>query len=582
VSSGHRKMENNADLESGKDIKNQRYFDSPLADHLNSENDHIDVDVSRKNESSIAQVRWVSKRKVRGEESPITYRRKKFRHFDLLQQAKTIWERLRVKSKSSHEPLVKELIDVLSGKLYEFITKHDASRIVQTMIKYGGNDQRLTISQELQGHYVELSRAKYGKFLVTKILKYCPSQRSTIISEFRGHVTKLIRHREAATVINTLYTDYCNANQRASLIEEFYGPQFALFKADTQQTLEEFLVNFPEKKEGILGCMEKTLKTIVDKGTLRYYFVHRILWQFFRHAEPKRIVDILEILKEHLVEILHTKEGSRVAMRCLAFGNAKDRKLMVKPMKSFTPKICKEEYGHWVIFRLFDSVDDIVLITKSILQDMEKNILDIALDRYGSKILLYPFHHRSTKCIDSYLKDILMVDDELSLNTTKKQWDVKSAELIQMLTPSLIGLCRNHTKTLITSSTHTAEILIQTILHAGNDRTELMTGVISLTANLDLVDNIMEHCIAHRALKCLIRNDPTGDFAKLLLSQLESSIVYWSQQKSASFVILALLEHSATSESVRDLLFPHMVILQQIENPGTQIIQSTLYQTIVT
>ena len=577
---GGKKIENKVDLELRRNMKNQRYFDSSLSNLLDSEKNHMDI--SRNDRSSITKVQRFPKRKIRGEDSSINYRRKKFKHFDVLQQAKAIWEKLRVKNNLSHEPLVKELMDALSGKLYEFITKHDASRIVQTMIKYGGNDQRLAISQELQGHYVELSRTKYGKFFITKILKYCPSQRSTIISEFRGHITKLIRHREASTIIDTLYTDYCNASQRASLIEEFYGPQFALFKTNAQQTLEEFLMSFPEKKESILRCMEATLKTIVDKGTLQYYIVHRILWQFFRHAEPKQIVNIFEILKEHLVEILHTNEGSRVAMRCLSLGNAKDRKLMVKSMKSFVTKICKEEYGHWVMFRLFDSVDDIVLISKSILQDIEKDILDIALDKYGSRILLYPFHHRSSKCIDSFLKDILVADDDCSLKTTKKPWDVKNAELIQMLTPSLIGLCKNHTKTLITSSIYTAEILIQTILHAENDREELMTGIVSLMTSLDLADNIMEHSIAHRALKRLIKDDPTGDFAKLVLSRLKPSIIYWSQQKSASYVVLALLEHNVTSEEVRDLLSSHMATLQEVENPGTQIIQSKLYQTTVT
>lgn len=39
-------------------------------------------------------------------------------------------------------------------------------------MKYGSPEQRRTIAKELEGRYVELAKAKYGKFLVGKILEY--------------------------------------------------------------------------------------------------------------------------------------------------------------------------------------------------------------------------------------------------------------------------------------------------------------------------------------------------------------------------------------------------------------------------
>jgi len=39
-------------------------------------------------------------------------------------------------------------------------------------MKYGSPEQRMAIAKELQGRYIELSKAKYGKFLVGKILEY--------------------------------------------------------------------------------------------------------------------------------------------------------------------------------------------------------------------------------------------------------------------------------------------------------------------------------------------------------------------------------------------------------------------------
>lgn len=41
---------------------------------------------------------------------------------------------------------------------------------------------------------------------------------------------KLIRHKEASLVLDEAYSQYANAAQRSSLMEEFYGPEFAIFK----------------------------------------------------------------------------------------------------------------------------------------------------------------------------------------------------------------------------------------------------------------------------------------------------------------------------------------------------------------
>ena len=37
--------------------------------------------------------------------------------------------------------------------------------------------------------------------------------------------------QEASEVVELAYNDYANAAQRLSLLEEFYGPSFTLFKA---------------------------------------------------------------------------------------------------------------------------------------------------------------------------------------------------------------------------------------------------------------------------------------------------------------------------------------------------------------
>lgn len=40
---------------------------------------------------------------------------------------------------------------------------------------------------------------------------------------FCGHVRRLIRHTEAASLLELAYNDYANAHQREALTREFYG-----------------------------------------------------------------------------------------------------------------------------------------------------------------------------------------------------------------------------------------------------------------------------------------------------------------------------------------------------------------------
>lgn len=99
--------------------------------------------------------------------------------FDLMvantiQEAKRIWETLRLQkqSKADRQKQVNELFTLISGDIPNLVFGHSASRFVQAAVKYGSPDQRLAIAKELKGRYIELSKAKYGKFLVGKILEY--------------------------------------------------------------------------------------------------------------------------------------------------------------------------------------------------------------------------------------------------------------------------------------------------------------------------------------------------------------------------------------------------------------------------
>jgi pumilio family protein 6 len=82
----------------------------------------------------------------------------------------------------------------------------------------------------MTGKMLALAKSPYAKHLVVTMLRYGSSEvKEKILKEFHGRVRKLVRHRDAAPVLEFAYTTAANGPQRRSLLAEFYGPQYALF-----------------------------------------------------------------------------------------------------------------------------------------------------------------------------------------------------------------------------------------------------------------------------------------------------------------------------------------------------------------
>lgn len=83
----------------------------------------------------------------------------------MLVDAKRVWSLVRQKTipTAERQKHVQDLMNVIRGKVKDIVFKHDASRIVQSVVKYGGQKERDEIAAELKGHYKELAQNKYSK-----------------------------------------------------------------------------------------------------------------------------------------------------------------------------------------------------------------------------------------------------------------------------------------------------------------------------------------------------------------------------------------------------------------------------------
>ena len=72
---------------------------------------------------------------------------------------------------------------------------HDTCRVIECLVQYGNERHRTGVFDELKDNLVELSKSKYARFMIKKLLLYgTDDQKKVVIQSFIGNVTKLIKH----------------------------------------------------------------------------------------------------------------------------------------------------------------------------------------------------------------------------------------------------------------------------------------------------------------------------------------------------------------------------------------------------
>jgi pumilio family protein 6 len=347
---------------------------------------------------------------------------------DIIQSCRPLWDVARRLDtpKDARAEAMKGLFELLGGKFKDLILKHEGSRVVQTCVKHGSPAERTQIALELKGAFFEVSKNKYGKHLVSKLLLYCPKQRDLIINEFYGHIVKGMKHKDASWVIETIFSDYSNASKRQRLIQEFYSPEFALFKKEAI-SLEQVLAQYPDKKAGIIQSLEESLNVLLKKGNLGLSVVHRLMLDYLMVAEVKTIQAWISSISDFLPEIVHTADGAKGVIRCVALANSKDRKAIIKSFKPFVEKICKDDKGFQTLLAIFALVDDTVLVGKALVGEVMTHLDSLIKDKHGRKVIGYLVTGKNPRILST--ATIQLLDDARKFAESKKDDPIRHGEL---------------------------------------------------------------------------------------------------------------------------------------------------------
>lgn len=508
------------------------------------------------------------------------------KNYELSIKAKLLWEQLRRAdlTDEKRQEVCEELYNLAKGHMQILIFAHDTSRVIQSLVKHGTKEHRDAVFEELKGNLLDILMSKYAKFFVRRMMKYGKkSQREYIFEALKGHFKKLLRHKEAGEIVEVIYNNYANATQRNSIVEEFYGKAFQLLKTGEAKTFQEVLKADPSKRELLMGSLKKSLTVLVDKSMLEYSLVHHLFIEYFTNADEAMRTDMIEIVREGLAHMIHTRDGSRVAMTCLWHGTAKDRKVIVKSFKSYIAKICKEEYGHLVMLALFDVVDDTKLVQKAILDELIKSADELANDAYGRKVLLYLLASRDPL---HFHPDIVSVLQKGDGNVhSKKQPDQRRQELCQYVSKPLLQWIVDNSKSIVKDNSLLL-LLSAIIKHALTDPTAAMKAIAEIAAEpMTLSQNewhLVSNTAGHLTLKHLIADDKersaspeTVLFSNILLETVpEEHLLSWLACNRGCFVLVSMFETKVPGVVTRlaNLLSNKKSLLKKQTFVGAQVL----------
>ncbi|KAI6653271.1 Pumilio domain-containing protein [Oopsacas minuta] len=473
-------------------------------------------------------------------------------NFELAKKTKSYWEKLRLKKydSSKREELIGQLLHELAGKIHLFALRHDTSRVIQTMVRYGNEDQLSRILEELKSHIVLICKTKYSKFLVTSFLKNGnPKQRAQIINLFLGHVRELLRHTEGGQVLELAYNDYANKDERREILLEIFSTEFIHFKPDFY-SLKEVVESDSTKHNKISKNLKDFLVSMETKPVWGYSIIHRIIVEFFSIAIDQDKIDLVQILSKKCVEMVHTRDGAYSIMYFIWTGTAKDRKNILNSFKIHLKKICIEDHGYLPIISIFDSVDDTVLVSKIFLSLSQDEFSDILSHHHGRKIYLYLMTPRDARYFHPDIIKVLKIGDGNS--TSRKPSETRYRELQEKILPPFIHALAKFLPEYVKNKSNSI-LYLAALSSSSVDLNSLNLSMVeTLKSSPEIVEDDSAHIVVISAFKR--HNSDTPNLLELALDRIGVlEMAQWAKSNRGALVLESAM--SKANPEIRKQMF---------------------------
>ncbi|KAL7422168.1 Pumilio y domain member 6 [Cryptotrichosporon argae] len=405
-----------------------------------------------------------------------------------------LWETARQTElpKDERVKAVKALWEAAKGRVAEISRGHKGGRVLQTIVKYGGKEERLGVATELQPQWRAMMESKYSKFLMAKLIRYCPSIRTPLITQLAPHMSTLLSHADAVRPLSDFYDLWASAKERRGLVRGLYPKEVRVFEGDDAKGLEEVLADMAESgRERILEGVEKTVLDVFNatqKTALAQSIFHRLVFEYLicihrylpADQADKKMHELLAAAQESLPEIVHTKDGSAVVRELIVRGSAKDRKSILQPLRKHVEAMCKDGDAQLVLFTAFDCVDDTKLMGKAFVGDIVAFAPSLLDDKHGRRAILYLLVPTSTKHFMPATLAVLSAAAQAARDagTSKKDPAVRRRELLAAASEGLLKLVADDAEALVRDPSK-GLVVQEIVLHAQGDKQAAIDALVA-------------------------------------------------------------------------------------------------------
>ena len=507
-------------------------------------------------------------------------------------QAKKIWEDVRKEDcpEEKKTKLASELHSLVKGNIKKIIFAHDTVRVVECLMAVGNQEIRDALFDELKEDIIEMTKSKYANFFVQKLLRYgTKDQKAAVMKAMEGQVAKMMKHKIAGMVVELAYNDYANAQQKNCMLQEFLGPEYRMFKEPELRTVEEVIAKNPEKKSELVKNLGANVDVLIQKGCYNHSLVHTVIYNFLTVVDGKRRSETIESLRDCLIHMIHSRDGAMAALHCIWHGTTKDRKSIVKSLKTFVMKTACEEYGHLVLLGIFEAVDDTKLVGKAIVGELMELVDTVITNKFGLRVVKYLMAGRDKTY--TYPDAIALLEKGDGNEHTKKDANTKRKELIESAAGPLLEWLK--VKLVPNLFDPPSTITLTCILNnlPASEKLDEVWGLLAEEATKPFLSgesdtpNIIENTASNMLLKKIIIKDKERHsegkktFSEILLSTLDQEgVESWLTCNRGAFVFVYCWETeiATVQELVKEKVKPLEKTLKKQKHKGASILKQKL------
>jgi len=321
-------------------------------------------------------------------------------------------------------------------------------------------------------------------------------RRSIVRHCLRGNVLRLSTHANGSGVVELALETLPKADAEG-LRRELFGREFTPLFSDggafgtadgaaavvssSRNMFADILdgcADDPKKTEKLLSHVTALLNKFVDRGLLALHFVQRLLFEYFDGLEQagadatgKLRSEIASAIADRVPHAISSRAGAAAACAAFGFASAKDRKKMMKSLKGYVGSTLEHRDAYIVPARMATACDDTVSSSKYLIDELVKGpppaqgaaapkdhpLLAVSTHPTAHRMLLAIMSRPDTlgRLFGPYERTLLAptflpgADGADPVPTSKKDPEVRRAELLKGMKTATIALCGRHARRLM-------------------------------------------------------------------------------------------------------------------------------------